>query len=72
MVLKPDPQTPVSGGFFIARLFEAAGLPKGLMQVLPGAALAGEALCRDPHVRMIAFTALPRRDARSRKWLGVI
>lgn len=56
VVLKPDPQTPVSGGFLIACLFEAAGLPKGLLQVLPGAADAGEALCRDPNVRMIAFT----------------
>ncbi|NVZ69568.1 benzaldehyde dehydrogenase [Pseudomonas costantinii] len=56
VVLKPDPQTPVSGGFIIARLFEAAGLPKGLLHVLPGAAPAGEALCRDPNVRMIAFT----------------
>jgi benzaldehyde dehydrogenase (NAD) len=56
VVLKPDPQTPVSGGFLIARLFEAAGLPKGLLQVLPGAADAGEALCRDPNVKMIAFT----------------
>ncbi|OPG72344.1 benzaldehyde dehydrogenase [Pseudomonas ogarae] len=56
VVLKPDPQTPVSGGFLIARLFEVAGLPKGLLQVLPGAADAGEALCRDPNVRMIAFT----------------
>ncbi|KAA6170486.1 aldehyde dehydrogenase family protein [Pseudomonas veronii] len=56
VVLKPDPQTPVSGGFIIARLFEEAGLPKGLLHVLPGAAPAGEALCRDPNVRMIAFT----------------
>ncbi len=56
VVLKPDPQTPVSGGFIIARLFEAAGLPHGVLQVLPGGVNAGEALCRDPHVRMIAFT----------------
>lgn len=56
VVLKPDPQTPVSGGFLIARLFEEAGLPKGLLQVLPGRADAGEALCRHPDVRMIAFT----------------
>ncbi len=56
VVLKPDPQTPVSGGLLIACLFEAAGLPKGLLQVLPGAADAGEALCRDPNVQMIAFT----------------
>lgn len=56
VVLKPDPQTPMSGGFLIARLFEVAGLPKGLLHVLPGSAEAGEALCRDPNVRMIAFT----------------
>ncbi|TKJ69296.1 benzaldehyde dehydrogenase [Pseudomonas viridiflava] len=56
VVLKPDPQTPVSGGFLIARLFEEAGLPKGLLHVLPGAADAGEALCRDPNVQMITFT----------------
>lgn len=31
-------------------------MPKGLLQVMPGAAPAGEALCRDPNVRMIAFT----------------
>lgn len=42
VVLKPDPQTPVSGGFLIARLFEEAGLPKGLLQVMPGAAPAGK------------------------------
>ena len=57
VVLKPDPQTPVSGGFLIARLFEAAGLPKGLLQVLPGGADAGEALCRDPNVRSEEHTS---------------
>lgn len=56
VVLKPDPQTPVSGGFLIARLLEEAGLPKGLLHVLPGAAPVGEALCRDPNVQMITFT----------------
>jgi benzaldehyde dehydrogenase (NAD) len=56
VVLKPDPQTPVSGGFIIARAFELAGLPKGLLHVLPGGAEAGEALCADPNIGMIAFT----------------
>ena len=56
VVLKPDPQTPVTGGFIIARAFELAGLPKGLLQVLPGGAEAGEALCSDPEIGMIAFT----------------
>lgn len=56
VVLKPDPQTPVTGGFIIARAFELAGLPAGLLQVLPGGAEAGEALCTDPHIGMICFT----------------
>lgn len=56
VVLKPDLQTPVSGGFIIARLLEAAGLPKGLLQVMPGGAEAGETISTDPIIRMIAFT----------------
>ena len=38
VVLKPDPRTAVAGGFVIARLFEEAGLPEGLLHVLPGGA----------------------------------
>ena len=56
VLLKPDPQTPVTGGFILARLFESAGLPPGLLQVLPGGAAAGEAMITDPDVRMISFT----------------
>src|SRR5690349_19557863 len=52
VVLKPDPRTPITGGFLIARLFEEAGLPPGCLQVLPGEAAAGEALCTDPNVAM--------------------
>lgn len=53
---KPDLQTPVTGGVIIARIFEEAGLPKGVLHVLPGGAEAGEALCLDPNVTMISFT----------------
>jgi benzaldehyde dehydrogenase (NAD) len=56
VVLKPDPRTSICGGFVIARLFELAGLPNGVLQVLPGRGDAGEALCRDPNVAMIQFT----------------
>jgi len=56
VVLKPDPQTPVSGGFYIAKAFEEAGLPTGLLHVLPGGAEVGEAMCIDPNIHMIAFT----------------
>ena len=56
VVLKPDPQTPVSGGYLIARVFEEAGLPQDCLQVLPGGAEAGQALCSDPNITMISFT----------------
>ncbi len=56
VLLKPDAQTPLGGGYVIARLLEQAGLPAGVLHVLPGGAEAGEALCTDPHIAMIAFT----------------
>jgi benzaldehyde dehydrogenase (NAD) len=56
VVLKPDPRTPISGGLLLARIFELAGLPHGLLQVLPGGADVGEALCSDPNIAMIQFT----------------
>jgi benzaldehyde dehydrogenase (NAD) len=59
VVLKPDAQTPVAGGFVIARAFEEAGLPPGLLHVLPGEADAGQALCADPDVAMVSFTGSP-------------
>ncbi|WP_020672915.1 benzaldehyde dehydrogenase [Amycolatopsis nigrescens] len=56
VLLKPDPRTAVSGGVSIARIFEAAGLPEGVLHVLPGGADVGEALVADPHVRVVSFT----------------
>jgi benzaldehyde dehydrogenase (NAD) len=56
VVLKPDVRTPISGGFSIARIFEEAGLPEGVLHVLPGGADAGAALVADPHTRVISFT----------------
>jgi benzaldehyde dehydrogenase (NAD) len=59
VIVKPDTRTPVSGGLMIARIFAEAGLPKDLLQILPGDAEAGEALVTDPLVPMIAFTGSP-------------
>ncbi len=56
VVLKPDPRTAVTGGFVLARIFEEAGLPTGLLHVLPGAVEVGEALVTEPLVRAISFT----------------
>jgi len=56
VILKPDTRTAVSGGIVIARLFELAGLPDGLLHVLPGSAAVGEALVTEPQVPVVSFT----------------
>lgn len=56
VLLKPDPRTPIAGGVVLARLFEEAGLPEGVLHVLPGGADAGEALVQAPKVQMVSFT----------------
>jgi benzaldehyde dehydrogenase (NAD) len=60
VVFKPDPRTAVCGGVTMARVFEEAGLPPGLLSVLPGPAEVGEALVVEPSVRVIAFTGSTR------------
>jgi benzaldehyde dehydrogenase (NAD) len=56
VILKPDPQTPISGGVVIARMFQEAGLPPGVFSVVNGGAVVGEALVEAKGVRMITFT----------------
>src|SRR5699024_876192 len=56
VLLKPDPRTAVCGGVALARIFAEAGLPEGLLQVLPGGLDAGEAVVAAPEVSVISFT----------------
>lgn len=56
VLLKPSEFSSVTGGLLLARLFEMAGVPEGVFQVLPGLAETGSALVSDPSVTMIAFT----------------
>jgi benzaldehyde dehydrogenase (NAD) len=56
VLLKPDPRTVMTGGVNIVRVFEEAGLPAGVLQLLPGAADVGQAMIADPNVRVISFT----------------
>jgi benzaldehyde dehydrogenase (NAD) len=56
VIVKPDIETAVSGGVVIARLFEEAGLPGGILQVLPGDSDVGTALVEDTNVSMVSFT----------------
>ncbi|GAA0628686.1 aldehyde dehydrogenase [Halomonas beimenensis] len=56
VVLKPAEATPLMA-LKLGELFEEAGLPKGLLSVLPGrGSVIGEALVRHPKVRKISFT----------------
>jgi acyl-CoA reductase-like NAD-dependent aldehyde dehydrogenase len=59
-ILKPSSETPVVGGALIAKLFEKAGFPKGVVNVVwngPGKSGAfGEELMAHPRVRRINFT----------------
>lgn len=56
VILKPAEATPLLA-LKLAELFEQAGLPAGLLSVLPGkGSVIGEALARHPLVRKISFT----------------
>ncbi|MGB0127814.1 MAG: aldehyde dehydrogenase family protein [Rhodocyclaceae bacterium] len=55
-ILKPASYTPVTG-LKIAEIFEEAGLPKGVLNVVPvQGAVLGNRFITDPRIRMITFT----------------
>jgi benzaldehyde dehydrogenase (NAD) len=56
VILKPDVKTAISGGIVIAQAFEAAGLPAGVLHVLPGGPETGEALVTSTFTEVISFT----------------
>jgi acyl-CoA reductase-like NAD-dependent aldehyde dehydrogenase len=57
VVLKPDLQTAIAGGSFIAKLFEDAGAPKGLISVIiADLAEIGDILVEHPLSKVVSFT----------------
>ncbi|WP_250009315.1 aldehyde dehydrogenase family protein [Actinoplanes sp. M2I2] len=57
VVLKPASETAICCGVVIARLFEEAGLPPGVLHMLPGkGSELGNAVAEDPNIDMISFT----------------
>ncbi|WP_136088700.1 aldehyde dehydrogenase family protein [Auritidibacter ignavus] len=57
VVLKPASDTPVVGGLLIAQIFEEAGLPEGVLSVLPGSGSEiGDYLVEHKTPAMISFT----------------
>ncbi|MGC1378880.1 MAG: aldehyde dehydrogenase family protein [Anaerolineales bacterium] len=59
-VLKPSEETPLTGGILIAEIFEEAGFPPGVLNVIThakqDAAEVGDELIVNPAVRRISFT----------------
>jgi RHH-type proline utilization regulon transcriptional repressor/proline dehydrogenase/delta 1-pyrroline-5-carboxylate dehydrogenase len=55
VLFKPSERSPMMG-YHLYRLFEEAGLPKGVLHFLPGGPDLGQALVSHPDVRVIAFT----------------
>lgn len=57
VVLKPASDTPITGGLLLAKIFEEAGLPEGLLSVVVGAGRdIGDAFIEHPVPRVISFT----------------
>ncbi|SFI16267.1 aldehyde dehydrogenase family protein [Modicisalibacter xianhensis] len=57
VVVKPASDTPVTGGLLLARIFEEAGLPSGVLSVVVGAGSEiGDAFVEHRVPRMISFT----------------
>ena len=56
VVLKPAPETPIGGGLALAKVFEEAGLPPGVLNVVPGGADPGDAVAGHPDAAVVSFT----------------
>ncbi|GFG71722.1 aldehyde dehydrogenase [Mycolicibacter senuensis] len=55
VVLKPAAETPLSANA-LAQVFADAGLPEGVLSVVPGGAETGQALTSNPDVDIFSFT----------------
>lgn len=60
VVLKPSEETPYSGGLVFAEMFEEAGVPPGVLNVITCSreqvALVGDELIDNPRIKGISFT----------------
>ncbi len=57
VVLKPASDTPITGGLLLAKIFEEAGLPKGLLNVVVGAGSEiGDAIVTHDTPSLVSFT----------------
>lgn len=55
VVLKPSPETPLNA-YLLAELLEHAGVPRGVVSIIPGGREIGEYLVAHPGVDTVSFT----------------
>jgi aldehyde dehydrogenase (NAD+) len=55
LILKPAPETPLDA-YLLAELAQKAGLPKGVLNILPADREVSEYLCMHPEVDKVSFT----------------
>jgi acyl-CoA reductase-like NAD-dependent aldehyde dehydrogenase len=58
IVLKPSSQTPIAS-FKLLEILKEAGLPDGVLQIVPCRGANGNALVRDSRVALLSFTGSP-------------
>lgn len=57
VVVKPAGDTPITGGLLIAKLFEEAGLPPGVLSIVAGrSSEIGDLFVTAPEARVVSFT----------------
>lgn len=57
VVIKPASDTPVTGGLLLGKIYEEAGLPAGVLNVVIGqGSVIGDAFIRHPTPRVLSFT----------------
>lgn len=72
VLLKPSPETPLSGGIEIAEMVELAGFPVGVVQVLVADLEESRALIAHPEVDMVHFTGSTAVGAEIAKTTGAL
>ena len=69
VVLKPHEDSPITGGTLIGKIFEEAGVPKGLLNVVvTDIKEIGDAFVEHPIPRIISFTGSTKVEAILASW----
>lgn len=72
VVIKPSSNTPITGGLLLAKLFEEAGLPPGVLNVVVGSsAIIGDVLISHPVPRVVSFTGSTETGLRISRTAGI-